>query len=253
MKKVKLDDIRIDGGTQCRVVIDQPTVYAYRDAMLEDSEFPSIETTFDGTTHWLTDGFHRYHALKLLGIKEVDVNYKPGTLYDARVAALKANAKHGKQLTADDKRNKVLMALALEGFEEKSSNEIAKLCEVSQPFVAAVRDPEVKAKQAENVKRHYKNKIEAENSIDSPNPATCGPDENELKANALTLQADQDAMYKLLDSDNALSTAHEEIKRLNHLNSQLEVRLSGLMNEKNEAIKMVKQLQKELDKLKPKK
>jgi hypothetical protein len=37
---------------------------------------------------------------------------------------------------------------------------------------------------------------------------------------------------------------------LNHLNAQLEIRIKGLMNERNDAIKMVKRLQKELDKLK---
>jgi hypothetical protein len=60
-------------------------------------------------------------------------------------------------------------------------------------------------------------------------------------------------MYKLLEADDALATAHGEIKRLNHLNAQLEVRLHGLMNEKNEAVKMVKQLQKEIEKSKAKK
>ena len=75
MKNVKLDDIRIDGGTQGRLVIDQPTVYSYRDAMMDGDEFPLIETVFDGSTHWLVDGFHRYHAFKLLGLKNIDVKY----------------------------------------------------------------------------------------------------------------------------------------------------------------------------------
>ena len=60
-------------------------------------------------------------------------------------------------------------------------------------------------------------------------------------------------MYQLLESDDALAMAYEEIKRLNYLNAQLEVCINGLMNEKNEAIKMVKALQKENDKLKGKK
>jgi hypothetical protein len=253
MKKVKIDSIRLDGGTQCRVVIDQSTVYAYRDLMKDDVSFPPIETVFDGVTHWLTDGYHRYHALKLLGVKDVEIEYKPGTQLDAQIAALRANSRHGKPLTNDDKRNKIAMALALPGFDEKSSYEIAKLCEVSQSMVAAARDPKVKARQAENVKRHFEKKNTSKTSSDEQQEQQDGPSEEELAANALMLKADQDAMYKLLDSDDALSTAHEEIKRLNHLNAQLEIRMSGLMNEKNEAIKMVKQLQKELDKLKPKK
>jgi hypothetical protein len=261
MKKVKIDAIRIDGGTQCRLVIDQPTVYSYLESMKEGDEFPLLETVFDGSTHWLTDGFHRYHAYKLLGIKELEVKYKPGTLEDAKVEALKANSKHGKPLTNEDKRNKVQMALQLEGFDKKSNYEIAKICEVSQSFVGSVRDPKVKQKQKENdAKRHVKKAIEITSGTSSvettgrENPyAGSTPDEAEIKASELALQADQEAMYKLLESDDALATAHGEIKRLNHLNSQLEIQVRGLMNQSNEQIKMIKQLQKENDKLKGKK
>jgi ParB-like chromosome segregation protein Spo0J len=70
-----------------------------------------------------------------------------------------------------------------------------------------------------------------------------GPDEQELKANELAQQADLEAMNKLLESDDALATAHAEVKRLNHLVSQLQVRISVLMREKNAAIDMVKEYQ----------
>ena len=266
MKIVKLDAIRIDGGTQCRLVIDQPTVYSYIEAMKEGDEFPLLETVFDGSTHWLTDGFHRYHAYKLLGIKEIEVSYKPGTLKDAQIEALKANSKHGKPLTNSDKRNKVEMALRIEGFAQKSNYEIAKICEVSQSFVAAVRDPMVKQKQAENkVKSQTKEKkadVVTDNTsrtstgkpLDEPDPyAGQAPDDEEIRASELALQADQEMMYKLLEADDALAVAYEEIKRLNYLNAQMEIRFHGLMAEKNEAVKMVKKLQKENDKLKGKK
>lgn len=263
MKKLKLDAIRIDGGTQCRLVIDQPTVYSYLESMKEGDEFPLMETVFDGSTYWLTDGFHRYHAFKLLGIKEIEVKYKPGTLQDAQVEALKANSKHGKPLTVEDKKNKVQMALAIEGFAQKTNYEIAKLCQVSQPFVASIRSPEAKKKQTEAKIQHVKkkaeelqntNQISSGKPLDEPDPyAGQAPDEAEIKASELAIQADQELMYKLLESDEPLKVAHEEIKKLNYLNAQLEVRLHGLMNEKNEAIKMLKKLQKENDKLKDKK
>jgi ParB-like chromosome segregation protein Spo0J len=260
MRKVKIDAIRIDGGTQCRIVIDQPTVYSYLEAMKEGNDFPLIETVFDGSTYWLTDGFHRYHAYKLLGIKDIEVKYKPGTLQDAQIEALRANSKHGKPLTNEDKRNKVEMALKIEGFDKKSDREIATICCVSVTFVGSIRRPQIKEKQIENKKKSVQ-KV-AEKIIQECSPTTPpepdshageAPDESEIKEAELAMQADQDAMYKLLESDDALATAHEEIKRLNHLNAQLEIRLHGLMNERNEAVKMVKKLQKENDKLKAKK
>lgn len=255
-----INKIRIDGGTQCRVVIDQPTVYAYLEVMKEDARFPLLEAVFDGATYWLTDGFHRYHAYKLLGVKEVEVSFTTGTLRDAQIAALKANGKHGKPLTNEDKRNKVEMALKIDEFDKKSNYEIAKICEVSQPFVAAIRSPEAKERQdkqrQKSIKQGVDNLVTA-NPISSGEKATASnagvdPDDEELKATELAIQADQEVMYKLLESDDALATAHEEIKKLNLRNAQLETRLHGLMNEKNEAVKMVKDLQKQLDKLRAK-
>jgi ParB-like chromosome segregation protein Spo0J len=256
-----INKIRIDGGTQCRVVIDQPTVYTYLEAMKEDARFPVLEAVFDGATYWLTDGFHRYHAYKLLGVKEVEVHFVPGTLRDAQIAALKANGKHGKPLTNEDKRNKVKMALEIEGFDKLTDAEIARHCDVSKPFVAAIRRPEVKEKQKQNVEKHFAEKgnknetssnlITGGNKVASSNDGVA-PDEEEMRATELAIQADQEAMYKLLESDDALATAHEEIKRLNLRNAQLETRLHGLMNERNEAVKMVKDLQKQWDKLRAK-
>jgi hypothetical protein len=272
MRKVKLDAIRIDGGTQCRLVIDQPTVYNYLESMKEGDEFPLIETVFDGSTYWLTDGFHRYHAFKLLGIKEIEVKYKPGTLMDAKLEALKANSKHGKPLSNEDKRNKVRMALEIEGFDKKSDREIAKLCEVSVSFVSSIRRPEIKIKQSKNVTKHYKNKTDNEGVVElHPKPdandknttprentekipdSGQNPDEAEMQATELAMQADQEAMYKLLESDEPLKIAYEEIKRLNYLIAQQETRIHGLMNERNTAVSMLKKLQKESDKLKAKK
>lgn len=270
MRKVKLNDIRIDGGTQGRVVIDQQHVYHMVEMMKEGYEFDPIDTNFDGATYWLVDGFHRYHAYKLIGIKEVDIKYTPGTQAEAVIRSYGVNARHGLPRSFEDKKKVVEEALANPDLKDKSNYEIAKICVVSQPFVAGVRDPEKKKKQKEAKEKSIKKKAEELNAQEpvTTNPISsekathretpdlntgAAPDEDELKANELAMQADMDAMYKLLESDDALATAHEEIKRLNHLNGQLEVRLHGLMNERNEAVKMVKKLQKELDKIKGKK
>lgn len=275
MRTVKLNDIRIDGGTQGRVVIDQNHVYHMVEMMKEGYEFDPIDTNFDGVTYWLVDGFHRYHAYKLMGIKEVTIKYVPGTQEEAVIRSYGVNARHGLPRSFDDKKKVVEEALANPLLKDKSNYEIAKICVVSQSFVAGVKDPEKKKKQKEAKERHVKKKAEeltSQTSSETVEPTTsqtssekttraevvdpnagAAPDEDELKANELAVQADMEAMYKLLESDNALATAHEEIKRLNHLNAQLDVRLHGLMNERNEAVKMVKKLQKELDKLKGKK
>lgn len=258
-RTIKLDEIRIDGGTQVRENISQETVYRYKENMEDGDQFPPVEVVYDGASYWLVDGFHRYHAMKLIGYRTVEVLYRPGTLQDARILALAMNSRHGLPRTNADKRKAVLMALEMEEFKNATDAEIAKACDVSKPFVAAVRRPEAKAKQDEARKRHAKkisNQItqeEAGNQI-TPDPhAGEAPDEAELRATELAHEADLETLHKLLEADEPLKVAHEEIKRLTFLNAQLEVRLNGLMAEKNEAVKMVKSLQKQLDKLKKEK
>lgn len=79
------------------------------------------------------------------------------------------------------------------------------------------------------------------------------PSDDELRANELAMQADLEALNKLLEADDALKVAHEEIKRLNYLLAQQEIRLAAMMREKNECIKLCKKLQKENDILRGKK
>lgn len=266
MKKLKLDAIRIDGGTQMRQVIDQPTVYKYVEDMKQGDEFPPMFAVFDGATYWLVDGFHRYHALKLLGIKDVEINYKPGTLEEARVLAYSVNNKHGKPPTKEDRENAVRDALQNPLTMNKSDSEIARICGCSHPFVASIRRPEVKERQEKNRQKSMAKKLGVEQpesdsapvekapAIVAPNPHDGDvPDDAEIKAAEEAYKADQDMMYKLLESDEPLKVAVEENKRLNLRVAQLETRLHGLMNERNEAVKMVKKLQKENDKLKGKK
>lgn len=76
-----------------------------------------------------------------------------------------------------------------------------------------------------------------------------GPDEAELKAMELAQQADRDLLNKMLEADEALAASYAENKRLNHLVAQLEVRIAGLINEKNAAIKIAKREQAKLDRI----
>ena len=56
--------------------------------------------------------------------------------------------------------------------------------------------------------------------------------------------------HKLLESNEPLNEAYTEIKRLNLLNGQLEMRMKGLMNERNAAVLQVKYLEKQIKDLK---
>ena len=254
VKSVNLKDIRIDGGTQFREEVDQNLVKEYKDSMLGGNEFPLIKTTFDGSNYWLWDGFHRYFAMESMGLKQVDVDYKPGSQEDAQDYALGANGKHGKRPSPTTKRNKVETALSIERHKDKSDREIAKLCEVSHPFVASIRNEKVKEQQKANQKNHKEKVKSGNNSTSVENTPSMtqdfSPSVEELEANEMAMQADIQAMNKLLESDDALATAHAEIKKLNSEYAMLESRFNALMREKDKAVSLLEKAQRELDKLK---
>ena len=139
-ERIKLEKIRLDGGTQPRKESDEPLVQHYTEILLEGkSKFPPIDLWFDGKAYWPSDGFHRYHAHKRAGFKDIESNVNKGTKRDAFLACLPANGKHGKQRTPEERR--WVVQLALEDIElgEKTDAEIAGHCDVSSMTVGRVR------------------------------------------------------------------------------------------------------------------
>jgi ParB-like nuclease domain len=137
--KLKLKDIRLDGGTQPREYINQDVVNDYADEMLETDNFPPMIVFNDGANLWLADGFHRWHANKKAGFVEVECDVRNGTLREAVLFSVGANAVHGLRRTNDDKRKAVLTLLNDIEWSDWSDNEIAKHCNVSGVYVGRVR------------------------------------------------------------------------------------------------------------------
>jgi hypothetical protein len=85
--------------------------------------------------------------------------------------------------------------------------------------------------------------------VAEPEPQDDGPSAEELVANAAAQAADALMLEMLLESDAPLAAAMEENKRLNAEVAQLKQRMNGLMNEKNEAIGLVKSRDRQIAKL----
>jgi hypothetical protein len=251
-KIVRLDQIRLDGGTQMREHLDQNVVQDYAEKMRDGVVFPPMITMFDGSTHWLVDGFHRYLAVQAAGKQGYNCEVHTGTQQDAIFMATSVNGSHGVQRSNETKRKAVEVTIAHPNATGWSNVQIAKHCGVSDKFVASVKDPEVKKKQAENVARHFEKKAEKqeETSIKSSPNEEFGPSDEELRAQEFEEQANQQYMSELISADNKLAYADSEVKRLLKAYAQLEARFEAVMDEKAEAIKMVKSLQKQLDKAK---
>ena len=137
--KLRIDRLRLDGGTQPRADIDQNTVRDYADALSAEATFPPVTVFHDGEAYWLADGFHRVHAHKMLDWLEVDADVRQGTRRDAVLYSVGANAVHGLRRTNADKRRAVETLLNDPEWVAWSDREVARRAGVSQPFVSALR------------------------------------------------------------------------------------------------------------------
>lgn len=163
--KLKLKDIRLDGGTQPRQFINQDVVNEYAEDMVETDNFPPMIVFNDGANYWLADGFHRYHANKKAGFVEVNADVRSGTLREAILFSVGANASHGLRRTNDDKRKAVTTMLQDIEWGEWSDREIATQCMVSHVFVARVR----KSLGLEKTEKKYINKHGQEAKMNTEN------------------------------------------------------------------------------------
>ena len=277
-----IEDISIDGGTQARVSVDTGAIADYADAMTEGAELPPGMVFFDGAKHYLADGFHRYHANRQIGARRMRCEVRTGTLQDAKLYAYGANKGHGLRPTTADKRKAVVGMLA--DFADWSDRAIAKHVGVAHSFVAAVREPEAAqrqkaAKAASAVKQVESDstgsigpEVEsdstaapAEQPAAKPTKAQAtaaapAPDERDQRIAALAEQvaelsqnltdtvADNEAMGKVFDADEKLAKAMAENKQLRAEVSTLRERVNGLLNEKNEAVRLAKSWKRKAEK-----
>lgn len=142
MKTVDLElgSVRTDGGTQMRAKLDQDVYLDYRDKMKAGDEFPAVDVFYDGTAYWLADGFHRFYGAREAKAKKIKATIHDGTLRDAILFAVGANAKHGLKRTNADKRNAVFAILNDPEWVLWSDGKAAEKAGVSQNFVTEVRE-----------------------------------------------------------------------------------------------------------------
>lgn len=138
-KSLSLTTIRIDGGTQSRVSLNQTVVDEYAHAITEGASMPPVAVYFDGTDYWLADGFHRYFATKKIGALTIDAELVNGTKREAQLFSVGANDEHGMRRSNEDKRKSVTTLLNDPEWSQWSGRDIARRCRVGNHLVEAVR------------------------------------------------------------------------------------------------------------------
>jgi len=141
MKSVSLEieSIRIDGGTQMRERIHTDTVDDYAESYSDGANMPPLDVFFDGKEHWLGNGFHRYHAVRKIGRKEVECFIHKGTLREAILFAAGCNDTNGLRRSPADKHAAVTKLLNDPEWVKRSDIWIAETTRVSRDLVASCR------------------------------------------------------------------------------------------------------------------
>jgi len=149
---LKLSQLRIDGGTQPRVAINEEAVADYAERLREGVVLPPITAFFDGIVYWLADGFHRYHAHRRAGREAIAVDVHDGGLREAILYSVGANTEHGLRRTNEDKRKAVetLLTHEIASVDEDgkpwNNCDIARRCHVDEKMVRRLREIHTSAK-----------------------------------------------------------------------------------------------------------
>ena len=159
MKELKVSDIRIDCGTQIREKLNSDKVNEYAEQMNDGIVFPPVTVFFDGSSYWLSDGFHRLFAEKQRGTEVIKATVTNGTIDEAEFFACGAN-KHGLNMTAGDYRRSIIKMLSNPKAKDFSNIQIANHVGTSASTVARVKK-EQNIKPADKVKYTDKHGNEA--------------------------------------------------------------------------------------------
>ncbi len=136
--EIKISLIRLDGGTQPREEIDPDVIAEYRERMEEGDEFPPIILFYDGSVHWLADGFHRVYAAKRNGFTALAAIVKQGTQRDAQWYSFGANRDHGKRRDRGDIKRAIEAILEDDQWRKISQSKIAEHVGCGQSYVSEV-------------------------------------------------------------------------------------------------------------------
>lgn len=157
MKTLNLLNIRIDGGTQARLQLNQEVVAEYAEKMRDGEVFPPVTVYFDGSDYWLADGFHRYFATKANAKASIDADVENGTQQEAKKYSWKANSRRGLRLNHDDFRNIILAMLSDEETKTWSNRQIAEWVGVSHSTVNRIKSS-LEQSSSETTEKKYINK-----------------------------------------------------------------------------------------------
>ena len=260
MKKLNIQSIIIDKGTQSRAAISEDTVSDYAEAMSAGDEFPPVITFFDGVEYYLADGFHRLHAIKRLGKTSIQADVRTGTLRDAILYSLGANRDHGLRRSNADKRKCVQTLLDDFEWGDLSVNEMARICAVSPQLVLAVKQEMEGGVKVSTVKTNAPKKdkpVKLNTVVETP-VENLAPErdeavqelvaENQRLADRLAVEAMDASEEEKQAAGDTIAELREQIRILEIENQSLKISRDTFQRENSELKRTVASLQRKLKK-----
>jgi hypothetical protein len=286
VKTLNLLNIRIDGGTQARLQLNQDVVAEYAEKMREGEVFPPVTVFFDGSDYWLADGFHRYFATKSNAKTSIDCDVENGTQQEAKKYSWKANTRRGLRLNHDDYRNIILAMLQDIEAKEWSNRKIAEWVGVTHTTVNKIKNS-LEADSSEPKEKKYINKHGTESVMKTENigktkPKTTAPDMTSARmveqevvlelnekidelSQTINMLADENTLMRdkiaigqwdateieKIDAQQTIADLREQLRILEADNKALRQSRDMFQNRNSELMKTVKSLQTKLKKLDP--
>lgn len=281
MKKINLLNIRIDGGTQARVQLNQDIVKEYAEKMRDGEVFPPVVVFHDGSEYWLADGFHRYFATKSNAQTSIEVDVKTGTLDDAMLYAFSANGRRGLSMSAEDNRKIIMTMLNHPEWSKWTMAEIAKHVGVSKMTVSRVKASMETPENESTVKKYkykdevrevdtekFKTKKKTERPTTKPDVTTADPtaelqdrigeltdtinslaEENTVLRDKIAIGQWDASEIEKIDAEETIKDLREQIRVLEIDNKALRESRDMYQNRCAEMARSVKSLQSKLKKL----
>jgi len=286
MKTLNLLNIRIDGGTQARVELNQEVVAEYAEKMRDGEVFPPVTVFFDGSEYWLVDGFHRYFGYKTNGKTSIDCDVENGTQQEAKKHSKKANSRRGLSLNSADHKKIVIEMYEDEETKEWSSRQIADWVGVSHTYVNKIKNS-LETVANENTEKKYINKhgkesvmktekigktvqkipepdmtsalmvkqeivIELNEKIDElAQTVNVLADENTVMRDKIAIGQWDASEIEKIDAEQRMADMREQIRVLEADNKAIRQSRDMFQNRNSELMKTVKALQSKLKKLEP--
>ena len=141
VRELPVKHIELNTGVQPRHRLDKTTIKEYAEDMRNGALFPPIVVFHEeGSERYIcASGFHRVNAAGEAEKETILCDVRTGSVRDATLFAVSANAEHGLRRNNKDKRKAVTMLLQDPEWQTRSAEWIADACRVSRPFVSSVR------------------------------------------------------------------------------------------------------------------